>query len=99
MLSTMRGAIGELTGGSRRREEEKGEEKEEEEDSDVGIFEVNKSTRAFIEKIKSWCDNSDVQYGRKVSFCPPSVTFTINAIIINLSMTNNEVIYTENIKG
>ena len=66
MLSTMRGAIGELTGGSRRREEEK----EEEEDSDVGIFEVNQSTRAFIEKIKSWCDNSDVQYGRKVSFCP-----------------------------
>ena len=62
MLSTMRGAIGELTGGSRRREEEK--------ESDVGVFEVNQSTRAFIDKIKSWCDNSDVQYGRKVSFCP-----------------------------
>ena len=65
----MRGAIGELTGGSRRREEEK-EEEEEEEESDVGVFEVNQSTRAFIDKIKSWCDNSDVQYGRKVSFCP-----------------------------
>ena len=49
----MRGAIGELTGGSRRREEEK-EELEEEEESDVGVFEVNQSTRAFIDKIKSW---------------------------------------------
>ena len=99
MLSTMRGAIGELTGGSRKREEEKEEEKEEEEESYVGVFEVNQSTRAFIDKIKSWCDNNDVQYSRKVSLCPPSVAFIINAIINNLSVTNNEIIYTENIKG
>ena len=39
----MRGAIGELTGGSRKREEEK----EEEQENHVSVFEVNQSTRAF----------------------------------------------------
>ena len=50
MLSTIRGTIGELTGGKKGKKEE--EEKEEEEENEeggnsVGVFEVNQSTRAF----------------------------------------------------
>ena len=53
-MSTMRGTIGELTGGKSRKkeEEEEEEEKEEEEENDdggnsVGVFKVDQSIRAF----------------------------------------------------
>ena len=80
----MRGAIGERMGGKRFVERRR--EDEEKRDSSAGGFVVNRSTRSFVETIKTWFDNDEAS-SRRVVFWPPSIRETA------VSAPNVEVSY------